>query len=85
MRSDQRRQRFLLGQGRGSTTGEDSLFELAGLLLVKDGGMQWNSTHQMMLRAVQLKDANTKFQEEPIDGSARDYAYSLSKDPLRRL
>jgi len=78
MRSDQRRQHFLSGQG---STSDDLLFDHTARLLIKDGGVRWNSTFHMMLRAVQLKGAITKFQDQPLDDT-RERAYSPALDEL---
>ena len=84
MRSDQRRQHFLMLQGKekGETDDEDSLFQYAQCLLVKDRGVQWNSTYYMLYRAIQLQTPIERFQYRPPDVNTRDLCYSPSQDRI---
>ena len=65
MRSDQRRQLFLsLQKQRKSGEGDgDELFEQVERLLMKDGGVRWNSTYYILYRAFELREYIDKFQQ----------------------
>lgn len=88
MRSDQRRQYFLSLQrrkkGDGEAANSDMLFEHAERLLIKDGGVRWNSTYYMMYRAFELREYIDKFQQlQPMSDSDND-CYMATLDRIRR-
>ncbi len=84
MRSDQRRQLFLTFQSKdGDSDNNTTLFENTERLLIKDGGVRWNSTYHMLLRALMLQSAIEKFQRRPLkEGRDRDGAYSPIDDKI---
>lgn len=84
MRSDQRRQHFITLQGKDGeeTEEEDTLFQCTRHLLVKDGGVRWNSTYYMLYRAIQLQTPIQRFQNRVPDASTRDLCYSPSQDKI---
>lgn len=59
MRSDQRRQQFLAAQNNDGEEGK--LFGSVDCLLVKDGGIRWNSSYYMLRRAYKLWEAMNIF------------------------
>ena len=61
---------------------EYSLFQYTQRLLVKDGGILWNSTYYMLYRAIQLRTPIQRFQSRQVDATARDDCYSASQDKL---
>lgn len=82
MRSDQRRQAFLSYQ-QGAEDGAEGLFEATAKLLVQDGGVRWNSTHAMLMRALRLRLAIEKFQKKHAAGSPdQDGSYSADLDKI---
>lgn len=87
MRSDQRRQFFLDLQKRGSdgVRDSDSLFDHTKKLLIKDGGVQWNSTYYMLRRAIELREFIERFQRSPHVANARDDSYSPALDKVSRV
>ena len=78
MRSTGRRKDFAENQLEACT--EDELFDHAELLLIKDGGVRWNSTYFMLRRALLLRKAIDKYLlawRKPANDS-----YDLSQDAL---
>lgn len=73
---------MLQGKDRVETDNEDSLFKYTQRLLVKDGGVRWNSTYYMLYRAIQLQTPIERFQSRPPDVSTRDLCYSPSQDRI---
>ena len=59
MRSTARREDFAENQSQACA--EDELFDQAELILVKDGGVRWNSTNCMLHRALLLKKGIDKY------------------------
>ena len=59
MRSTGRREDFADNQAEAAA--EDELFDQLELMLIKDGGVRWNSTYFMAARAVKLKKAIQKY------------------------
>ena len=65
MRSGQRRQLFMQGRDADSQeeAGDDNqLWTSCDKLLVKDGGVRWNSTYYMLRRAYELRSQIDLFQ-----------------------
>ena len=78
MRSTKRRKDFAENQTEAYI--KDDLFNQAELLLVKDGGVWWNSTYFMLRRALLLRKAIGKYLlawRKPANDS-----YDLSQDAL---
>ena len=78
MRSTGRRKDFAENQLKAYM--EDELFDHAELLLIKDGGVQWNSTYFILRRALLLRKAIDKYLlawRKPANNS-----YDLSQDAL---
>lgn len=77
-RSEQRRQDFESLQA--TTAGTDKTFYYK---LLQDGGIRWNSTYDMITRALKLRDALDlylfRWQMPPKDGNCQ---YDLSQDKL---
>jgi len=59
MRSTRRREDFTKNQAEACI--KDELFDQAELLLIKDGGVRWNSTYFMLRRAYLLCKAIDKY------------------------
>ncbi len=59
MRSTRRREDFTKNQAEACI--KDELFDQAELLLIKDGGVRWNSTYFMLRRAYLLRKAIDKY------------------------
>lgn len=82
-RSCQRREKLTSYQAEAAV--EDELFDWHEKLLIKDGGVRWNSTCMMLQRAKQLRRAIELFQkdnDEPDEDE--DCGYSVSKDRITR-
>jgi len=78
MQSAGRRKDFAKNQL--NTCIEDKLFNHAELLLIKDGGVRWNSTYFMLRRALLLRKAIDKYLlawRKPANNS-----YDLTQDSL---
>ena len=77
MRSDLRHQQFVTLQGKDhdGEENDDAIFQHARLL-VKDGGVRWNSTYHMLYRAIQLQTPIERFQEHPLGDDAGELSYS---------
>lgn len=81
MRSDQRHQAFI--ELQTELKDEDPIFKNVERLLVKDGGVRWNSTFPMMRRALQLREAIEPFQlRHKPTRDERDGAYSTIEDRI---
>lgn len=65
MRSDQRRQLFSQAReagNKGDIAEDDELWMNCDKLLIKDGGVRWNSTYYMLRRARELRPQIDYFQ-----------------------
>lgn len=83
MRSDTRRQMFISYQ-KADITNDDELFNHVEKLLIKDGGVRWNSTYYMLERALELQRAIDLFQRyyKPTQKEKEEAPYSITADAV---
>jgi hypothetical protein len=83
MRSDVRRQLFISYQ-KDDLGNDDELFTHVEKLLVKDGGVRWNSTYYMLQRALELQRAIDLFQRyyKPSQKEKEEAPYSVTADAI---
>lgn len=83
MRSDQRDQQFLSFRGKEGIV-HDDILETTKKLLMKDEGIEWNSTYFLLRRAVELKGAMEKLYKcQIIPFNERDERYWMREDKTK--
>ncbi|TKA79670.1 hypothetical protein B0A49_04709 [Cryomyces minteri] len=79
-RSPKHREKFEIYQIEAAE--EEELFDWIELMLIKDGGVRWNSTYFMLKRAKVLQKAITLFQKDNDTQDQEEISYSVSEDRI---